>query len=287
MAIPKIIHYCWFGNNPKPVSVLKCIESWKKCCPDYEIKEWSEKNINFDEMCDYCRQSYEKKAWGFVPDYIRLWIIYKYGGVYLDTDVELIKRLDDNIMNNKAFAGIEVSDKNSDGSCVALGLGFGAEPGNPFIYRHMKLYEDINFINEDGSLNRKPSPLYTTELLLKDGFNDKENVVQKLEDIIIYPTEYFCPKDYISGAINITPNTYSIHHYDASWFDEKEQKMKKKRWKNAKVGNAVKKVVKPFVGEEKAESIKDKIQEGHLLNRVVMKVVGMKRYEKLKSKLKR
>lgn len=287
MAIPKIIHYCWFGNNPKPVSVLKCIESWKKCCPDYEIKEWSEKNIDFNEMCEYCRQAYEEKVWGFVPDYIRLWIVYNYGGIYLDTDVQIIKSFDD-LLENSAYVGVEASVEKGENKLINLGQGFGAEKGNSFIYKHMCLYENLEFRLKDGTLNKIPSPQYATKLLLSMGFdNSKADVIQELEDVRVYPSDYLCPKDYISGAINITPNTYSIHHYDASWFDDKEQKMKKKRWKNAKIGNAVKKIVKPFVGEEKAESIKDKIQEGHIINRVLMKMIGMKRYEKLKSKLKR
>ncbi len=207
--IPKIIHYCWFGGAPKPKSVLKCIDSWKKHCPDFEIREWSEKDFDLNQN-EYTRQAYEAKVWGFVPDYLRLWIIYHYGGIYLDTDVQIIKNLSP-LLKNTAYAGFESQQY------VALGLGFGAEPGNPFILEHMKQYDSLQFINEDGSLNRTPSPLYTTKLLLEKGLKQNCNEIQNLPDITIYPIEYFCPKDNETKKITITDNTYCIHHYSGSW----------------------------------------------------------------------
>lgn len=224
--IPKIIHYCWFGGAPKPKSVLKCIASWRKHCPDFEIREWSEKDFDLNQN-EYTRQAYETKVWGFVPDYLRLWIIYHYGGIYLDTDVQIIKNLSP-LLKNSAYAGFE-SQKH-----VALGLGFGAEPGNPFILEHMKQYDTLQFINEDGSLNKTASPRYTTKLLLEKGLKQNYDKIQKLPDITIYPTEYFCPKSFHTGLTKITKNTYSVHLFDASWFDEDRQAEKIKRWRTQK-----------------------------------------------------
>ena len=120
--IPKKIHYCWLGGAKKPKLAKKCIKSWKKYCPDYEIIEWNESNLDISSFPLYTRQAYEKKKWGFVPDYIRCWLVYNYGGIYLDTDVELIKNLDD-LLKNPSFFGFE-SEKS-----VALGLAFGGEAG--------------------------------------------------------------------------------------------------------------------------------------------------------------
>lgn len=124
--IPKIIHYCWVGNCQKPKSVLYCIESWRKFCPDYRIIEWNESNYDFSKN-KYMWQAYEAKKWGFVPDYARLDIVYQYGGIYLDTDVELVKNIDE-LLSHKAFMGFE--DTGDGEFFVNCGHGFGAEPGN-------------------------------------------------------------------------------------------------------------------------------------------------------------
>ena len=131
--IPKIIHYCWFGRNPLPKTAEKCIRSWKKYCPDYEIIRWDESN--FDVNCnEYCREMYEQEKWAFLTDYVRLRVVYENGGIYLDTDVEVIKPLDD-LLHNSAYMGLETTDK------VATGLGFGAERNHWFIGENMKYYE--------------------------------------------------------------------------------------------------------------------------------------------------
>ena len=174
--IPKIIHYCWFGGAPKPKSVLRCIDSWKKYCPDFEIREWTEQEFDITQN-EYTRQAYEAKAWGFVPDYIRLWITYNYGGIYLDTDVQVIKDLTP-LCVNSAFAGFQ-----EDGY-VALGLGFGAEAGNPVIGAHMEQYEHLRFCNDDGTLNKTASPEYTTQLLLGMGLDPNNGARQKLKETL-------------------------------------------------------------------------------------------------------
>lgn len=259
MAIPKVIHYCWFGDKEKPESVQRCIESWKKFCPDYEIREWSEKNFDVT-INNYCSQAYEKKVWGFVPDFIRLWIVYHYGGIYLDTDVQIIKSLDP-LLKNKAFAGFEwnTSEKKEDGAYVNFGQGFGAEAYNPVIKAHMDLYEGVDFVLKDGSLNKLPSPKYTTKILVNYGLNRQSNNVQYLDDITVYPSDYFCPKDYNSGTIRKTKNTYSIHHYDASWLPEEDNEKKIQRW---------------------ASWRRDSIR--HLPNRIIKKLIGQEVYDKVK-----
>lgn len=261
--IPKTIHYCWFGDAPKPKSVLRCINSWKKYCPDFEIREWTEKNFDVTQN-EFTRQAFEAKAWGFVPDYIRLWIIYNYGGIYLDTDVQVIRNLSP-LLKNKAFAGFE------DDTYVALGLGFGAEPGDPMIYGQMQQYEAMRFILEDGSQNRKGSPQHTTEFLLTKGLRQQYENVQQVGTMTIYPAEYFCPKNFHTGLMKITPNTYSIHQYDSSWFTEEEQEQKTRRWKKMK-----------------ARQRKDRLNYWRYLpNRILLGVLGKNRYEKLKNKVKR
>ena len=225
--IPKIIHYCWFGGKPLPELAQKCIASWRKYCPDYEIKEWNEGNIDLSSV-DYMREAYEEKVWGFVPDVARLQIIYNNGGIYLDTDVEIIKNFDD-LLINSAFFGIEEGRGRKE-YCVNLGLGFGAEKGNQMIEFLLKDYQKRHFRTSDGTLDRTPSPQIQTMALYKKGFISKDSM-QKICDATIYPMEYFCPLSYKKGIITITKNTHSIHHYDASWFTEDEKKIKQVRQK--------------------------------------------------------
>ena len=224
--IPKIIHYCWFGGNPLPEKDKKCIESWKKYCPDYEIKEWNESNYNINKN-RYMSDAYKEKKWGFVPDYARFDIIYNEGGFYLDTDVELVKSLNE-LRENKAYMGFE------GGMWINGGIGFGAEAKNPTIKGLRDMYENISFYNEDNTINLKPSPYYITEHLEGKGLK-RENEIQMLEEMKIYPIEYFAPKDYTTGELSKTVNTISIHQYNASWFDpkikvfrDKEQMLAKK-----------------------------------------------------------
>lgn len=219
MSIPKRIHYCWLGRNPKPKSVVKCIESWKKFCPDYEIIEWNEDNLDIASHL-YSQQAYDAKAWAFATDYFRLWIVYHYGGIYLDTDVQVIKSLD-SLLENKAFMGFENGEK------INSGLGFGAEAGSRAIYEQMRAYESLAFRNEDGTFNKRPAPEYSTEIMKAFGLTNDTGKIQRVLDMACYPAEYFAPKDYFTGRLHITRNTYSIHHYDASWFTPEEQARRK------------------------------------------------------------
>ena len=214
--IPKTIHYCWFGRNPKPELAEKCIRSWKKYCPDYEIIEWNEDNFDISAAPLYVRQAYDAKKWGFVPDYIRLWLVYNYGGIYLDTDVEIIRPLDD-LLELQAFAGFE------DGKHVAFGLGFGAEKGNRILKLLMDSYDTLDFYNADGSLNLIPSPQLNTKVLIEAGLQCN-NTMQNLEGMTIFPMEYFCPLEFDIGKLNKTKNTYTIHWFAASWWSEQQRK---------------------------------------------------------------
>lgn len=218
--IPKVIHYCWFGGNELPESAVKCIESWKKYCPDYEIKEWNESNFDINE-CDYVREAYEAKRWAFVSDYARFKILYENGGVYFDTDVELIRPMDD-ILARGGFMGAEntVSGKNG-GLKVNPGLGAAVTPKSALYRELTEAYRDRHFRKADGSLNLKTVVAYTTELLRKKGLEDK-NEIQEVAGIYVYPKEYFCPMDYESGKLDVTECTISIHHYSATWHGKTE-----------------------------------------------------------------
>ena len=213
--IPKIIHYCWFGGNPLPEAAEKCIESWKKYCPDYEIKEWNESNFDIN-CCAYVREAYQAKKWAFVSDYARFKILYEYGGLYFDTDVELIKSFDD-ITETGNFMGCE----KDTALFVAPGLGLGTVPGLNLYAELLAAYHIRHFLNTDGTYNQKTVVDYTTEVLKKYGLKNK-NEIQLVADVYIYPKEYFCPLNYDTGEMNITEKTHSIHHYTATWHSEEE-----------------------------------------------------------------
>lgn len=208
MAIPKIIHYCWFGGNPLSNDVLKCIESWKKYCPDYEIKEWNESNFDIARF-DYMKEAYEAKKWAFVTDIARLIVVYENGGIYMDTDVELIKPLDD-LLEYAGYMGYE-------GNNIATGLGFAAEKGNAFIKKMLDDYEGIHFIKEDGSMDSTPCPERNTIVLKEMGLRC-DGSYQIIDGVHFFPEEYLCPIDWQTREMNnMTENTISIHHYTASW----------------------------------------------------------------------
>jgi len=210
--IPKIIHYCWFGYNPLPELAQKCIASWKKHFPDYEIKEWNESNYDVNKIL-YTSEAYNAKKYAFVSDYARFDILYQYGGIYFDTDVEVIKSFE-NIIKTGSFMGFELT-KNTSVE-VNTGLGIGVGTGFGIVYQILEFYATLHFVNFDGSYNMKTVVEYVTEILKKHGLKDEDRI-QQIDDLTIYPTEYFSPKDFWTGVIKITENTHSIHHYDSSW----------------------------------------------------------------------
>lgn len=221
--IPKIIHYCWFGRNPLPELAQRCIASWRKFLPDYEIREWNEDNFDIN-MIPYTSEAYQQKKYAFVSDYARFWIIYHYGGIYFDTDVEVIRPMDDIIARGN-FMGFEVDPdgKNTPGRyapryCfdVALGLGFGLSKEHPFMRKMMDYYADMEFKGRGKVGWFKTIVAYTTEALMEEGLENKRGI-QQVGDITVYPHEYFAPIDVITGRLHITPNTYTIHRYMGSW----------------------------------------------------------------------
>lgn len=220
-VIPRVIHYCWFGKNEMPERFRDNIETWKRFCPDYEIKRWDESNYDITKN-KYMHQAYEVKKWGFVPDYARLDIIYNYGGIYLDTDVEIIKPLD-YLLQFDLFCGFESIDY------VALGLGFGAKGKHDVIKKMMDVYENLEFITSKGSYNLTPSPQYQTMVLEAAGLK-KNGCTQMIQNNIILSPEYLAPIN-LYGIGNPTEKTFSIHQYAATWLDEK-QKQEKERITN-------------------------------------------------------
>ncbi len=225
VMIPKIIHYCWFGGNELPVLAMRCIESWKKYLPDYEIKEWNETNYDV-HFIPYVHEAYESKKYAFVSDYVRFDILYRYGGLYFDTDVEVIKPMND-IIARGPFMGCEtdINDRGATAKAVAPGLGMGVNPGLGIYSEILDLYGKLHFVKADGSLNLKTVVEYTTELLCKHGLKNT-NEIQKCVGVWIYPARYFCPINLVTKKIHITEDTCTIHHYAASWIDKKENKLK-------------------------------------------------------------
>lgn len=212
--IPKKIHYCWFGRNPLPSMAVKCIESWKKYLPDYEIIEWNEDNFDVN-MIPYTKEAYEAKKYAFVSDFARFWILYRHGGLYFDTDVEVIKPMDE-IISQGAFMGCEQDYDSPNGITVAPGLGLGAFPGMSIYKEFEDFYGKMHFINADGTLNQATIVEYTTDCLKKHGLSNIVGI-QKVADLNIYPSRYFCPISVADGKLRITADTYSIHHYAQSW----------------------------------------------------------------------
>jgi len=210
--IPKVIHYCWFGKNKIPDLYKTYMNTWKKYCHEYEVIQWNEDNF---DVCsnEYCKQAYETKQWAFVSDFARLKIIYEYGGIYLDTDVELIKNIDD-LLLNKAYIGFQNEYE------VNTGLGFGAEKHNDAIKSMLEMYNDRSFVDDNRKYNRIPCPATNTVALFAHGLkNGRRNStqIQYLDDITVYPEEYFNPMNRNNGKVRLTEKTYTVHHYSGSW----------------------------------------------------------------------
>ena len=253
--IPKIIHYCWFGGNPLPESAKKCIASWRKFLPDYEIWQWSEEelvssnilgcsstkarmqsrkhdnaNVDVNHLHDkilpfdvniipYTQQAYEAKKYAFVSDYARFWILYKYGGLYFDTDVEVIKPLDD-IIERGPFMGIEKTPTSNISPMINPGLGLGATPQMDTYRQILDSFHRMEFYSEDGSINPYTMIPMVTKLFSELGFKASKEV-EYVAETYIYPEDVFCPMDSTTGITTITDSTVSIHHYDCSWMDHK------------------------------------------------------------------
>lgn len=212
--IPKIIHYCWFGGSEMPEHLLRCIDSWKKYCPDYIIQKWDESNYDISKN-RYMQEAYDNGAWGFVPDYARLDIIYQYGGIYLDTDVELISSLE-KLRSDSAFFGACCNAE------IGLGLGFGAVEKHELIKKLRDYYDDKSFYRQDGTKNLDPCYVYNHPVFKDYGF-EIENKYQNIKGAAIYPSEVLSPTGLVGMADNFTEDTIAVHHGELSWVGKKEK----------------------------------------------------------------
>lgn len=206
--IPKIIHYCWFGRGPKGDLANKCIESWKKFLPDYEIKEWNEDNFDIN-MFQYAKEALEKKKYAFVTDVVRLYALYTEGGVYMDTDVEVLKSFNP-FLHHIMFSGFE-----TDGN-VPTGM-MAAEKGSIWAKELLDEYKDRVFIKPNGEMNVTSNTSYITDYMVKKGLK-LNNEYQDFPNLCtMYPSDFFCPKDHTTGKIHLTDNSVCIHHFAGSW----------------------------------------------------------------------
>jgi mannosyltransferase OCH1-like enzyme len=214
--IPKIIHYCWFGGTPLPKSAKKCIASWKKFLPDYEIKEWNESNFNVN-IIPYTAEAYQAKKYAFVSDYARFWILNQFGGLYFDTDVEVISSFDD-IIEKGSFMGFE----DNDDGCYSVnpGLGMGSECNMDFLNHILSIYEHKSF---SFDRNMDNVVILTTNELVNEGLN-RNNKFQHVIGFNIYSTNFFCPLSMLNGNFTKDQFTHSIHRYDGSWLSKKQKR---------------------------------------------------------------
>ena len=209
-TIPKIIHYCWFSDDPFPKQIKECMATWRDQLRDYEFVHWDREKL-YATGCAWAIEAYESKKYAFAADYIRCYSVYHYGGIYLDTDVEVFKPFDQ-LLCHKSFMGMD-----SRGDLEAA--VFGAQKHSNWLKRALDFYEKRHFVNPDGTFNLITMPqVFFTAL----SFNSPDEITTILKpttfpEIVIYPKEYFSPKDYASDSIRITPNTYCVHHFAAGW----------------------------------------------------------------------
>lgn len=216
--IPNIIHYCWFGGNPLPKSAIKCINSWKKYFPDYIIKEWNESNFDVN-MMPFTQEAYKAKKYAFVSDVARFWILMNEGGIYFDTDVEVIRSFED-IVSIGPFMGVELPSNQGSYPAVNPGLGLGAEANNMVIKKILDYYKTIHFQNDKGEQIPGTVVAHTTFVLQSYFSLQPNNDIQYLDSMTIYPMDFFNPFDDLTGTINKTSNTHSIHWFSKSWVDK-------------------------------------------------------------------
>lgn len=219
-SIPHTIHYCWFGREEKPELVLRCIASWRKYMPHYEIREWNEDSYNVF-LSKYSEEAYRLKSYAHVSDFARFWIIYHHGGIFLDTDVELLKPLDP-LVEKGPFMAFEAQPEPpfSVLGIVNTGLGFAAYPGHPFIAEVLQHYRSQHFVLPNGKQGANVVMRVTKLLNLPQALRHTDGTVAA-KGITIYPEEMFCPHNYYTGSENITSQTYTIHHYAASWVNRR------------------------------------------------------------------
>ena len=211
--IPKIIHYCWFGGNPLPELAQKCIASWQTYCPDYEIKRWDETNFDLNYN-NYVREAYEAKKWAFVTDVVRLYALVNYGGIYMDTDVEVLKPLDE-FLQYEAFSGFESKTQ------ILTGI-MASQKGQKMFTEFLSEYDGIHFIKSDGTYDLTTNVSRITNACVKYGFIPN-NQKQTIHGFTLFPKDYFCPKDQETRIMEITDHTHTIHHFDGSWLSNEQR----------------------------------------------------------------
>lgn len=215
--IPKIIHYCWFGGNPLPPLAVKCIASWKEYLPEYEIIEWNESNFNLEQY-PFAKEALENRKFAFVSDVCRLHALKEIGGIYMDTDVEVLRGLDP-FLDKSAFSGFENDD------FVPTGI-MASEKGGKWVTEMLAYYDGRSFIKENGEFELSSNTEIITNLMISKGFI-MNNTFQEIKGYIsFYPNDYFCPKSYKTGNIDLTEHSYCIHHFAKSWIPARN------RWRN-------------------------------------------------------
>ncbi|MBP3308781.1 MAG: glycosyl transferase [Clostridia bacterium] len=215
--IPKKLHACWFGGKPIPDDAQKYLESWKRFCPDYEIIIWNEENFDVNSNT-YVKEAYQSKKFAFVTDYVRLKVLYEYGGIYMDTDVEVLKPLDD-LLKYPAFSGFEGPNRIPTGT-------MGAEPNNRWIKMLLDYYDDRHFVLPDGNLDLTTNVKTITDITVSNYPIVLNNTFQSFEDFVMFPFDYLCAKDLVDGKVKTSDNTYTIHHFAGSWTSRKEKFVK-------------------------------------------------------------
>lgn len=216
--IPKKIHYCWFGKKELPEFLQKCMDSWKRLCSDYEMICWNEDNYDVSRI-PYMKEAFERGKYGFVTDVVRLDILYRYGGIYIDTDVTLLKNLDE-LLYQEAFLGVEKWGNINTGGCC------GAVKHHPMIKKMLDYRSKFHFLREDGSLNIETNGWYETMPFLKAGMRI-DNTMQRIKDVTIYPSGVFHPYDYMSCTSCVEEYTYAIHHFYGGWMEESDLENRK------------------------------------------------------------
>lgn len=257
--IPKTIHYCWFGRNPKPKLALKCIKSWKKKCPDYEIIEWNEDNFDISKAPLYVRQAYEEKKWAFVTDYVRLWAMVNFGGIYMDTDVEAKKSFD-GFLKHRAFSGFE------DEVNVSTGI-MACEKNFPLFREFLNYYDDASFYDSNGNITYVTNVEIITDICVKKGLL-RNNTLQNIEGFVLYPKDVFCPVSYHTLKLERTKETVTIHWFAGSWKTEAQR-------------NAHKNYTDEIKRRDRIDAFV------HMPNRIVKRILGEAKYNEMKEKLKR
>lgn len=216
MSIPKILHYCWFGDNPIPDKTKKCIATWKELCPDYKLMRWDESNFDISKRA-YTREAFENKKWAFISDVCRLEKVYEHGGIYLDVNTEALKSFDD-LLENDMFVGFEQDNH------IQMGV-FGAKKHHEILKSILQdFYEKSRLLSDDGKINYRTINSRVHEVLVERGMESRDSY-QELDGVTVYPKEYFCPRYWNSARQDpITDKTYTNHYFGASWHDEESRK---------------------------------------------------------------